>query len=410
MRAFAEASILLICVFQFARTWLIQGIVIPLRVASGSMWPALLGPHYALNCESCGLPFHCGADELPPDRTALCPRCGASVDISPQPVLPGERILVNRAAYLFSPPRRWDIVVARCPENPQASCVKRVVGLPGERVAFPGGNVTINGTLGQRPLATVVQMLIPMHIEPFSASSQPAGARWTPAATSHWRRTSKGFICESNSSESVAGEPDWLVYHHQHVSKAGLMPSPILDDASYAQAESRELVPVADIALRARLKAESANFSIRLASEDSAVHIAFDTNQGRGLFRENKHELPFNFDRLAPGRAATILVALIDTEIRVGLEQQEVFRCASLLQTQALSPMPLAIGIQSGRVQVLDLEVLRDVHYIPSQSPAALVLGSDEVFLLGDNAGQSLDSRAFGAVKLGAISGKCLSW
>ena len=57
---------------------------------------------------------------------------------------PGELNLVNRAAYGMSSPRRGDIVAIEM-AGPHVLYVKRIIGLPGERVAVSGGQVRING-------------------------------------------------------------------------------------------------------------------------------------------------------------------------------------------------------------------------------------------------------------------------
>jgi signal peptidase I len=69
--------------------WLMQGLVVPLVVEGDSMGPGLLA---------------------------------------------GDRLLMNRAAWFLAGPHRGQIVVLHNPERPRELCVKRVVGLPGERI------------------------------------------------------------------------------------------------------------------------------------------------------------------------------------------------------------------------------------------------------------------------------------
>lgn len=57
---------------------------------------------------------------------------------------------VNRLAYLFHPPQRGDIVCIRLAGTHVMYC-KRIVGLPGETVAFHQGRLLINGHVLEEP-------------------------------------------------------------------------------------------------------------------------------------------------------------------------------------------------------------------------------------------------------------------
>jgi len=64
----------------------------------------------------------------------------------------GERIFVNKLVYYGLPRlQRGDIVVFWFPDNPSKSYIKRVIGLPGERVVLCNGKVFINGTQLDEP-------------------------------------------------------------------------------------------------------------------------------------------------------------------------------------------------------------------------------------------------------------------
>jgi len=54
-----------------------------------------------------------------------------------------ERVLVDKLAYKFSTPQRGDIIVFHPPFPSPAPFIKRVIGLPGEKVEISNGKVTI---------------------------------------------------------------------------------------------------------------------------------------------------------------------------------------------------------------------------------------------------------------------------
>ena len=66
-------------------------------------------------------------------------------------VQPGDRLIVNRLAYLFEEPQRGDIVMFIYPDNEKDNYLKRIIGLPGEKVEIRDGLVYINDS--KKPLS-----------------------------------------------------------------------------------------------------------------------------------------------------------------------------------------------------------------------------------------------------------------
>lgn len=59
----------------------------------------------------------------------------------------GEFVLVNRLAYRFGPHQRGDIIVFHHPSGQQQEdLIKRVIGLPGDRITAQDGSIFVNGT------------------------------------------------------------------------------------------------------------------------------------------------------------------------------------------------------------------------------------------------------------------------
>jgi signal peptidase I len=63
----------------------------------------------------------------------------------------GEFVLVNKMSYRFGEVSRGDIIVFHFPLNPEEDLVKRVIGLPGDRVQVQNNQVSVNGQILNEP-------------------------------------------------------------------------------------------------------------------------------------------------------------------------------------------------------------------------------------------------------------------
>ncbi len=114
---------------------------------TSSMAPTLVGPHVRAKCPVCGA----RAFMAPPDRrmgTSIYPRyaiCETHFHTSiPQSndavVQPADRFMTLKLLR----PKRWDVITFRLPFAPEQIYVKRLVGLPGEKIVIKDGGVWAN--------------------------------------------------------------------------------------------------------------------------------------------------------------------------------------------------------------------------------------------------------------------------
>ncbi len=54
-----------------------------------------------------------------------------------------EYLIIDEISYRFNPPKRGEIVVFRYPRDPQEYFIKRIIGLPGEKVELKDGKIMI---------------------------------------------------------------------------------------------------------------------------------------------------------------------------------------------------------------------------------------------------------------------------
>jgi signal peptidase I len=55
----------------------------------------------------------------------------------------GQYLIIDELSYRFSEPKRGDVVVIRYPKDRKQFFIKRVIGLPGEKITVDNGHITI---------------------------------------------------------------------------------------------------------------------------------------------------------------------------------------------------------------------------------------------------------------------------
>jgi signal peptidase I len=121
------------------RTWIDWAFTVSLAVVGILVFQAEVAKPYRIPSASMEPTLHCGK-----------PADGCRARVS-------DRVIANRIVYRFHAPERGDIVVFDAPANVESTCnaggtfVKRIVGLPGERVSMRGGDVFVDGTRLNEP-------------------------------------------------------------------------------------------------------------------------------------------------------------------------------------------------------------------------------------------------------------------
>ncbi|MBA63469.1 MAG: signal peptidase I [Planctomycetaceae bacterium] len=138
-------AIAIILAFIF-RGFVVEAFIIP----TGSMAHGLQGTHIEHECHNCKYRYRAGASTENNGQgeviATVCPMCGFTEVLDKQNDLSknafsGDRILVNKFAYMFNDPNRWDVIVFKNPTNATENYIKRLVGLPNEKVLISNGDV-----------------------------------------------------------------------------------------------------------------------------------------------------------------------------------------------------------------------------------------------------------------------------
>ena len=397
-----------------ARVAMFQGLIKPVRVASGSMAESLLGPHFEVTCGDCGFAFACDADHPPAGGMAVCPNCGyRRSGVAQDEVVPGQRVLIDRSAAFLRRPRRWQVFAFRSPDDADSLSVKRIVGLPGEHVEIRQGDIYIDGRIARKSLDELRPMAIEVHDSarvPTRGESLPR--RWqADSSETAWRTTQRGFVFHADGDESGGGdvahgegEFDWLTYHHWRTFALPAYrteESPIVDSYAFNQSASSPPVAVGDLYLTCRLEmAPGSCMAIRGHDGRSTfvVELACDEYRVR-LVRDESVLREAALGTNPCDRPVTIEFALCDRQVLLAIDGRSVLAERYDAVDRPFSPTarPLALGVAEGTVRIERLQVLRDVYYL---DPSGLDYGwspdplaDNEWLVMGDNPAVSRDSR-----------------
>ncbi|HEX4143899.1 MAG TPA: S26 family signal peptidase [Pirellulales bacterium] len=410
MRVPLRILIALVVVALIVQTWLVLGVVAPVVVSGGSMAPGLVGEHYHVVCQVCARPFACGQESTPPDHRALCPSCGAWCDLESADLRPGDRLFVDRTAFFHSAPNRWSRVVCPLPDSAGALGVKRVVGLPGERITISDGDLYANGEILRKDWDVLSTMAIVVDSAEYQPHSDAAVSRWrADREDSRWRGTEKGFeIDKAPPAADGAGAIDWLTYHHEQIWRQGESVArrggPILDDLAYNQNESRELVAVPDVMLVCRLEsAGDGQVYLRASDGRKEFVVRLDMAGRRGEVREGDRALahfvlPTSMSLEQPHNVG---LALADCRLQLVVAGVPIvdyrYDPADSASRQPTAE-PFGVGAVGMPLRFTEWVVSRDIYYLPAPGEVTTEsrqLGPNEYWLLGDNTAVSDDSRTW---------------
>ena len=391
----------------------------PARIMSGSMAERYWGEHWEVPCADCGFTFRCGV-EHPPDRLlAVCPNCGfAENQLDWEQTQPGLPVNVLGRDFDSDPLRRWEIVAFHEPGKEGRVAVKRVVGLPGEKLAIRGGDIYINGARLRKSLGELRELQQFVHLARYAPSlTKGLPDRWQALHPNGMADPAWGDLSPWSYSPELDESPQdfsWLKYQHWRCGAiAGQRTKilPILDSHAYNQGLTRQLNAVRDIALRASVvMGDGAQLRIKLTGKPPVLVAELDAREDAVRFYANGEEVAS-----APTSTPLINnqfrleVAICDGRLLAAIDGEEVV--AHELGPQVPGrKLTIVIGARGGPVSAGKLEISRDVYHLhPSGRPVDWAmdapLGQNQYFVLGDNAPNSVDSRHYGAIRRDSILG-----
>lgn len=237
VRETIESIIVAVILALLFRTFEAEAFVIP----TGSMAPSLQGQHRDINCDQCGYLYQTGASGESSTAQAnnrsvithtYCPICRFKTTMDSKnwdhTSNNGDRILVNKFVYDFSEPKRFDVIVFKNPNNGKQNYIKRLIGLPNERLVIENGDIfRVVGNNGgkleleivRKPsdkLRSMMQLVDDTNFIPQSMHDAKWPLRWQQWDNSSNENDWKVALAEAKPSYAIDETPEtsWLRYRN----------------------------------------------------------------------------------------------------------------------------------------------------------------------------------------------------
>jgi signal peptidase I len=409
------------------KAFIAEAYVIP----TGSMAITLLGDHIQIECPRCHEKYTVNASNNARDirqeqkengqrafqLTVCCPNCHYEQnELVDQSVETGDKVLVMKAIYDLFKPNRHDTVVFKFPGNGQRqdgpqkelganNYIKRLWGLPGEKLAIWGGDVYLvkkNGNgeekleiirkapdkiLRMRRLVNDNDKLAPDHAQPWPTSWFPMNdiLEKEPEGKTAWEAVNQGRVWAAKKKEGMS----WLRYQHNFkpttlrgfAAQAPNTDGPSLITDFLAYNYNAGFFPqdwVGDLMVDAEVEVQeqAGKFVMQLNKGILRAEAIFDLNSGKckvQLFKEGqgaqesevqtsinsvgKHQVKFaDFDDR--------LTVWVDGKLPFGdgidmPSLPEADRGPRLADFQ-----PGSLGIENAKVVISHLSLWRDIYYL----------------------------------------------
>jgi signal peptidase I len=366
---------------------------------------------------------------------------------SMQPTLMGsseanvhDRILVNKLIQTIREPKRWDITVFKYPLQKNQNYVKRIVGMPNDRLNIGGGNVYQVEGDGKDAKYTVLRKpddlqedmwknVYPLRREARSevkALGSVFGASPSRAA----KEIEGGFVIDPGGKnarlffrDQIDGGMIDRVWDGYPVAVARAMrdapnevnrnrPQEITPDVRIAANVTPTKIPKEfSMAIEVvRPKFDKLTYALTVKGQKGALQVLGPNNKLRGSSEE--FDVP-----MSAGQTSALAFAHVDEQLIAWQDGSELMRWdSSEWSCREGCSIPWSGGFEaptnrkvipqfackgSGKITLTDVRIDRDQHYTRDIAPEIINVTEGHYYMMGDNTLQSIDSRGWTAITIG---------
>ena len=370
-------------------------------------------------------------------RKGTCPKCQITipwVDLSNRVIHGGNRILVNKLWFKFKNPNRWDVTVfvyplydlkckncstqlpdtewrdgLRCPRcgstrfsKKKKNYIKRLIGLPGEKLQIVNGDIYINDKIQRKPDSVQDTLWLPVYNShyPIKEDTAPLWVADSNAWTIH-----KDSLTLNNTSQDSSDTS--LVTFARRIS----------DQNGYNnRAGSGEM---GDVKISFDVTPLKGSQSLEVVLEKNndiftAVIPTNDTNT-KSYLKKGENVVMEEDIHIQTEQKHTIAFLNVDGILSLSIDNKKIFvfdnDAGKVTEVRPFDTSRICFGGTHVNATFENIEIFHDIYYTNLSAGTwgttqPIQLGEKDYFMMGDNSRNSNDSRVWKFVPEKNIVGK----
>jgi signal peptidase I len=294
----------------------------------------------------------------------------------------GDRILVDKLGPRFGGLSRWDVIVFKYPLNTGKNYIKRLVAFGGETLTIRDGDVVIDGKVARKPPHVQNALFFPVYpgTGRYASPSNTVRRRWKFDETFWTWTEDAALVVDEVEGESLARyEPrvrDAATWEHQNVETNG-----------------NHNVGDVKLSFTVTPRSESGQVVVRIVENEVANDLVLSVGSGESFFLHGEERIELPNVVLESGEDTEVSFANVDDSLLVTVDGESFTFIYDSPEQIDHSEDLIRFGVKGCAARFDELSLWRDVFYVANGNYRDVQIPEDHLFVMGDNSGNSKDSR-----------------